>query len=157
MQPSHQPLPLRKVNTLPLSKSALKQKFYAELKSENMTLFAKSPRCVSPYVALTNLPHHQLSRNWFITSQDAMPVYWFNSARDTFPQQAPVPYWMCGLTHLPCLLKEGQESVLHFLVTCLQLNEPFRRHLRNTLKHHASSVNILLSTTRSHYIPCSDT
>src|SRR6266852_5532865 len=31
--------------TLPLSRSALKQKFYAELKSENILTFAKSPCC----------------------------------------------------------------------------------------------------------------
>jgi hypothetical protein len=39
------PLQLRSKNTLPLSKSALKQKFYAELNAENALIFAKSPRC----------------------------------------------------------------------------------------------------------------
>lgn len=42
----------------------------------------------------------------------------------------------------------GQESVLHFLVTC-PAYEPFRRHLRIALKHHASSVNILLNNPES--------
>jgi ribonuclease HI len=39
------PLQLRSRNTLPFSKSAFKQRFYAELNTENALIFAKSPRC----------------------------------------------------------------------------------------------------------------
>ena len=134
---------LRKINTLPLSKSALKQKFDAELKAENSSIFAKSPRCnalrrideTAPSAAFQKLIRDIPRRHASILAQLRTGHIPLNKHLHRIGRAASPTCPVC---------EGGQESVLHFLVSC-PAHEPFRRHLRKALKRHASSVNVLLN------------
>jgi len=137
------PAALRSRYALPASKSALKQHFYADLKTQNETSFAKSPRCE----ALRRI-------------DDSVPSSTFQKLTMDIPRRNASLLVQLRTGHVPlnkylhrikradsplCPACEGgSESVLHFLVTC-PAYEPLRRPLHHALKRQSRSLNVLLN------------
>jgi hypothetical protein len=116
---------------------------FADLKTQNMSLFAKSPRCDAL---------HQID--------NTAPSSSFQSLVMDIPRRHASILVQLRTGHVPlnkylhrikradsplCPACEGgTESVLHFLVTC-PAYEPFRRPLHQALKRHSRSLNVLLN------------
>jgi len=115
---------LRGSADLPYSKSAFKQKFYAELKAKNSQTFAKSPHCN----LLRQIDKSAPSKAYQDLVQDILRRH--ASILELRTSHVPLN------KHLHCIgcvdsptcpaCEGGYESVLHFLVTC-PAHEPFCR------------------------------
>lgn len=133
----------RRINTLPHSRSALKQQFQVELKVANSLKFAKSPR----YNALKHIDNSAPS-NAFQKLTHELPCCHTSILVQLCTGHAPLNKHLhrIGCANSPTFpaCEGGVESVLHFLVTC-PAHEPHRRNLHRALKHHSHSLNVLLN------------
>jgi ribonuclease HI len=129
--------------TLPISKSAIKQQFNANLEARNSGLFAKSPRSNSIHRIDKSLPS-----NAFMKLTEGLPRRHASLLFQLRSGHIPLYKHLhrIGATDSPLCptCQGGTESILHFLVDC-PAYEPFRRILYTAFKRHARSLHVLLN------------
>jgi ribonuclease HI len=117
---------------LPYSKSALKQHFFADLKSRNTALFTKSPQCEALHCIDESAPSSAFQK----LVRD-IPRRYASILVQLRTGHIPLNKFLhridCADSPVCPACEGGHESVLHFLVTC-PAYEPLRRSLHKTLK-----------------------